>query len=226
MKAMILAAGRGERMRPLTVHTPKPLLIAGDRRLIEHHLLALVAAGITDIVINHGHLGEQIEAVLGDGARYGASIRYSREGGEILETGGGICNALPLLGAEPFLVINGDIWTDYPYARLVTRSGDPAFLVLADNPAHHPHGDFGLENGRVLNDAATRLTFTGIAVYSPALFADCHPGRFPLAPLLRAAAGRGQIGGEHYRGAWIDVGTPQRLAEVDARLRAARPPMR
>ncbi|TND05522.1 MAG: nucleotidyl transferase [Gammaproteobacteria bacterium] len=220
MKAMILAAGRGERMRPHTDHTPKPLLVAGDRRLIEHHLVALVAAGITDVIINHGHLGEQIEALLGDGARYGASIRYSREGGETLETGGGIVKALPLLGAEPFLVVNGDIWTDYPYARLRARGKDLAFLVLTDNPAHHPAGDFGLNDGRVIVDAATRLTFTGIAVYHPALFADCQPGRFPLAPLLRHAAARRQVGGEHYRGQWIDVGTPQRLAEVDAMLRA------
>lgn len=225
MKAMILAAGRGERMLPLTATTPKPLLPAGGRRLIEHHLAALVAAGITDIVINHGHLGEQIEAMLGDGAHYGATIRYSREGGQTLETGGGIVKALPLLGDAPFLVLNGDIWTDYPYARLLTRGDDPAFLVLTDNPAHHPHGDFGLHDGRVVNDAAARLTFTGIAVYRPELFAGSHPGRFPLAPLLRAAAACNQVGGEHYRGAWIDVGTPQRLAEVDTLL-AARPPAR
>lgn len=220
MKAMILAAGRGERMRPHTDHTPKPLLMAGGRRLIEHHLAALGAAGITDIVINHGHLGDQIEAVIGDGARYGAHIRYSREGPDPLETGGGILNALPLLGDAPFIVVNGDVWTDYPYERLRDPHDDLAFLVLTDNPPHHPHGDFGLVDGRVVNDAPTRLTFTGIAVYRPALFDGSRHGRFPLAPLLRAAADRHRVGGEHYRGQWLDIGTPQRLAELDSRLRA------
>lgn len=218
MKAMILAAGRGERMRPHTDHTPKPLLKAGDRRLIEYHLAALVAAGITDIVINHGHFGEQIEHVIGDGGRYGARIRYSAEGPDPLETGGGILHALPLLGAAPFIVVNGDIWTEFPFARLRDPGRDLAYLVLTDNPAHHPHGDFGLAHGRVINDDARRLTFTGIAVYQPALFAHCRPGRFPLAPLLRETVAQDRVGGEHYRGAWLDIGTPQRLAELDARL--------
>lgn len=220
MRAMILAAGRGERMRPLTDHTPKPLLRAGRHMLIEYHLLALVQAGIRDIVINHAHLGAQVEQALGDGSRYGVQIRYSPEG-EALETGGGIFRALPLLGAEPFVVINGDIWTDYPYAGLPAAPSGLAHLVLVDNPPQHPHGDFVLaEDGRVCEGEVQRLTFSGIGVYRPELFAGCHPGCFPLAPLLRAAMARGQVSGEHYGGGWIDVGTPERLADLVQRLAA------
>jgi len=227
MHAMILAAGRGERMRPLTDSTPKPLLRAGGRALIEYHLSALVAAGLRDIVVNHAHLGARIEAALGDGARYGAHLRYSDEGAGALETGGGIFRALPLLGEGPFVVVNGDIWTDYPFERLaesaarMTASGDLAYLVLVDNPAHHPDGDFLLQDGRVVDRAkagAPRLTFSGIGVYRAELFAGCEDGAFALAPLLRRAMAAGRVGGEHFRGRWVDVGTPERLAGLDAEL--------
>lgn len=213
MNALILAAGRGERMRPLTDHTPKPLLRAGGRALIEYHLSALVAAGFTDIVINHAHLGAQIEQALADGRRYGARIRYSAES-EALETGGGIANALPLLGDAPFLVVNGDIWTDYPYAHLSPPAG-LAHLVLVDNPSHHPGGDFALDGERVCEQGEPMLTFSGIGIYRPQLFAGCRPGKFPLAPLLRRAMAQGAVSGEYYAGRWFDVGTPQRLQQLD-----------
>lgn len=222
MKAMILAAGRGERMRPLTDRTPKPLLQAGGRALIEYPIEALRRAGITELVINHAHLGGQLEARLGDGSRYGVHIRYSAEPPGALETGGGIRNALPLLGGQPFLVTNGDIWTDYPYAPRVLDRQVLAHLVLVDNPPHHPHGDFCLYRDRVGEDGDARLTFSGIGWYHPALFADAPDGRFPLAPLLRAAMRDGRVSGEHYRGAWMDIGTPQRLEELDRRLRDQR----
>jgi N-acetyl-alpha-D-muramate 1-phosphate uridylyltransferase len=216
---MVLAAGRGERMRPLTDDTPKPLLRAGPRRLIEYHLEALAAAGVRDVVINHAHLGAQIERALGDGGRYGLRIRYSPED-EALETGGGILRALPLLGTGAFLVVNGDIWTRCPLAGLLHPPAGLAHLVLVDNPPHHPRGDFALEAGQVVAEGERRLTFSGIGVYRPELFATCSPGRFPLAPLLRAAMREGQVTGEHYRGPWLDVGTPDRLAELDRQLRA------
>lgn len=220
MKAMILAAGRGERMRPLTDHTPKPLLRAGGHRLIEYHILALARAGITELVINHAHLGAQIEAELGDGTRYGVKIRYSAEGeGKALETGGGIFRALPLLGTEPFIVVNGDVYCDYPFNALPKAPDGLAHLVLVDNPPHHPEGDFVLEDGRVLAEGATRLTFSGIGLYHPQLFEACEAGAFPLAPLLRDAMGRGQVSGEHYRGLWMDIGTPQRLEQLDLLLK-------
>lgn len=221
MKAMILAAGRGERMRPLTDHTPKPLLIAGGRRLIEYHIAALVNAGIAEIVINHAHLGAQIEATLGDGSRYGAQISYSSEGETGLETAGGIFKALPLLGNAPFIVINGDIWTDYPLPQLPKEPKGSAHLVLIDNPAHHPAGDFVLREGRVSPPAVgdRTLTFSGIGVYRPELFNGCAPGKFPLAPLLRKAMETGSVTGEYYTGSWVDVGTPQRLHELDDALR-------
>jgi MurNAc alpha-1-phosphate uridylyltransferase len=218
MKAMILAAGRGNRMRPLTDRVPKPLLEAGGRPLIQYHIERLAAAGIRDIVINHAHLGEQIEATLGDGSRFGVRIRYSPEH-TALETGGGIFKALPLLGPEPFLVINGDIWSDLDPAGLQMHETDLAHLVLVDNPPHHPSGDFALTDGRVQADGERRLTFSGAGVYSPALFADCRPGAFPLAPLLRAAMAEGRVGGEHHAGRWLDIGTPERLAELDRLLR-------
>ncbi len=200
-------------MRPLTDATPKPLLVAGGRRLIEHHLDAFVRAGIRNVVINHAHLGAQIEATLGDGSAYGLRIRYSPEG-EALETGGGIFRALPLLGAEPFLVVNGDVWTDCDLGRLQLGAADLAHLVLVDNPPHHPQGDFALRDGRVKADGPFRLTFSGIGAYRPALFDGCRPGRFPLAPLLRAAMARDAVGGEHHPGRWMDIGTPERLDEL------------
>ncbi|MEZ5446800.1 MAG: nucleotidyltransferase family protein [Gammaproteobacteria bacterium] len=211
MKAMILAAGRGERMRPLTDATPKPLLEVGGRALIEYHVEALVAAGFRELVINHARLGHLIEARIGDGRRYGAAIRYSPEGETPLETGGGINKALNLLGTGAFVVVNADIWTDFDFATLRGRRPDAAHLVLVPNPPHHPAGDFGLLDGRVRNDLPVRYTYAGIGVYHSDLFKDSTPGAFPLAPLIRAAAGRGEVTGELYSGTWIDVGTPQRL---------------
>lgn len=218
---MILAAGRGERMRPLTDTCPKPLLRVGGKPLIVWHLQALAAAGFNDVVINHAHLGTQIEAALGDGARYGVAIRYSPEPAGALETAGGIRHALPLLGDAPFLVINGDIWCDYDpaRARAVDLGTRLAHIVLVDNPPHHPDGDFSLEAGRVGNAATDRLTFSGIGVYASALFADLPDAtpcklRFPL----RAAADAGRLGGEHHRGRWEDIGTPERLVALDQEL--------
>ncbi|MDG4552721.1 MAG: nucleotidyltransferase family protein [Candidatus Competibacter sp.] len=219
MKAMILAAGRGERMRPLTDHTPKPLLPVAGQPLIVHQMTALRVAGIADLVINTGHLGAQLAAALGDGGAWGLRIVYSPEPPEALETGGGIFQALPLLGSEPFLVVNGDVWTDYPFARLPTAPVGLAHLVLVDNPSHHPAGDFILRNGQVEETGATRLTFSGISVLRPELFTGRAPGRFPLGPLLRRAIADGRVTGEHYRGGWRDIGTPQRLAELDDELR-------
>jgi MurNAc alpha-1-phosphate uridylyltransferase len=215
---MILAAGRGERMRPLTDTIPKPLLSAGGRPLIEHHLEALARAGIREVVVNHAHLGEQIEAALGNGQVYGLNIRYSPEG-EALETGGGVFHALPLLGAAPFIVVNGDVWTDYDLGGLRLAADDLAQLVLVDNPPHHPQGDFVLDGSRVRPGQPPRLTFSGIGAYRPALFAGCRPGRFPLAPLLQAAMAIGGVGGERHPGRWMDIGTPERLAELDRLLR-------
>jgi len=215
MRAMILAAGRGERMRPLTDDTPKPLLRIGGQTLIEHHVHALAQAGITELVINHAYLGEQLVRALGDGNAYGVSITWSPEPDDALETGGGIHNALPLLGDAPFLVVNADVWTDYPFAGLPNAPDGLAHLVMVDNPAHHPDGDFALSNGQLSQQGPHRLTFSGIGVYRPALFADCTPGAFPLAPLLRAAMDKDAVSGEHYTGRWFDIGTPERLAEVN-----------
>jgi MurNAc alpha-1-phosphate uridylyltransferase len=218
MKVMILAAGRGERMRPLTDTLPKPLLEAGGHSLIEHHVHALVAAGFDRLLVNHAYLGTLIEAHLGDGTRYGARIDYSREGDTGLETGGGIHRALPWLGAEPFLVVNADIWTDFPFATLAAQADGLAHLVLVANPPHNPHGDFVLDAGRIANDGAQRLTYSGIAVLHPELFAGQAPGRFPLAPLLRAAATAGRVSGERYDGDWQDIGTPASLEALRRRL--------
>ena len=215
MKAMILAAGKGERLRPLTLHTPKPLVRAGDKPLIEYHLEALAAAGFTQVVINHAWLGQQIEDWLGDGSRFGLEIRYSPEG-EPLETGGGIYRALPLLGDEPFVVVNGDIWTDYDFARLRQPLAGLGHLVLVDNPAHHAKGDFTLVDGHVRDQPG--LTYSGIAVLHPRLFADSEAGPFKLAPLLRRAMADGQVSGERFAGRWVDVGTHERLAEVERLL--------
>ncbi|MBP6808090.1 MAG: nucleotidyltransferase family protein [Chromatiaceae bacterium] len=219
MKAMILAAGRGERMRPLTDQVPKPLLEAGGKPLIVHHIERLVAAGFHELVINHGHLGDQLAAALGDGARWGAQIQYSPEA-PALETGGGIFRALPYLGPGPFLVINGDIWTDMDFAGLRLESGQLAHLILVDNPPHHPLGDFALADGLVQAQGEPRLTFSGIGLYHPDLFRDCQPGPFPLAPLLRTAMTRSRVTGEHHAGIWLDIGTPERLRELDAGLRS------
>ncbi len=221
MKAMILAAGKGERLRPLTLHTPKPLVRAAGTPLIEFHVRALAAAGFSELVINHAWLGQQIEDYLGDGTRFGLSIRYSAEG-EPLETGGGIFKALPLLGDEPFLVVNGDIWTDYDFSALRRPLTGLAHLVLVDNPPHHPGGDFCLRDGR-LGDAVAGVatwTYSGLAVLHPRLFTTCRPGAFKLAPLLRAAMVDGQVTGEYFAGRWIDVGTHERLAEVEHLLQA------
>lgn len=219
MKAMILAAGKGERMRPLTLHTPKPLVPIAGVPLIEYHLRALAAAGFTEVVINHAWLGQQIEDHLGDGSRWGLSIRFSPEG-EPLETGGGIFKALPLLGDEPFLLVNGDIWTDYDFTRLQQPLQGLAHLVLVDNPGHHGAGDFRLNVDQVEDGAGASdtLTFSGISVIDPALFDGCNAGAFKLAPLLRQAMANGQISGEHFRGHWVDVGTLERLAEVERLL--------
>lgn len=220
MKAMILAAGRGERMKPLTDHLPKPLLEVAGQSLIAYHLRNLAAAGFHEIIINHAYLGHCIEAALGNGAAFAVRITYSPEG-QALETGGGIFRALPLLGEEPFLVINGDVWTDYPLASLRDKGERAAHLVLVDNPTHHPRGDFALKDGRVAAEGDHRLTFSGIGVYRRVLFEGCAPGAFPLAPLLRNAMARGDVSGEHYRGRWWDIGTPERLKALDAALRAA-----
>jgi len=219
---MILAAGRGERMRPLTLARPKPLLEAGGAPLIVHHLRALAAAGFEDVVINLSWLGLQVREALGDGSRYGLRLHYSEEGLEPLETGGGIFRALPLLGEGPFLVLNGDVWTDLDCARLRGRlaPGDLAHLVLVPNPAHNPAGDFVLERGRIVEREGERLTFSGAGLYRAALFDGCTDGVFKLAPLLRAAARAGRVSGELHEGAWIDIGTPERLAELDSRLRS------
>jgi MurNAc alpha-1-phosphate uridylyltransferase len=216
---MILAAGRGERMRPLTERMPKPLLRAGGRSLIEYHLEALSRAGFADIVINHSYLGHMVEAALGDGAKYDVRIRYSPEPEPPLEVGGGIRHALPLLG-ECFVIVNGDVWTDYPFAHLVPPVG-LAHLVLVDNPPHHPGGDFALAGGDVRETGAPHLTYAGIGVYRAALFAPHNPGRFPLLPLLREAISQGKLTGEHYRGRWMDIGTPARLQELDTLLNGA-----
>jgi N-acetyl-alpha-D-muramate 1-phosphate uridylyltransferase len=226
MHAMILAAGRGERMRPLTDRVPKCLLQVGGKPLIEWHLQKLAAAGVTEVVINHAWLGEQIEARLGDGARFGLHIRYSAEE-EALETAGGIAKALPLLGEAPFLVVNGDVYCEFDFASLSSaaanvRSGAIlAHLVLVDNPVHHPRGDFVLDAGRVRAEGPSKLTFSGIGVYSRALFTGIASGaRAQLAPLLREAMASDRVTGQHYDGLWVDVGTPERLTQLDAEVRA------
>jgi MurNAc alpha-1-phosphate uridylyltransferase len=215
---MILAAGRGERMRPLTDQTPKPLLEVGGKPLIQYHIEALRDAGFRELVVNHAHLGNQIVERLGDGAQFGVHITYSAEPEDALETGGGIKQALPLLGEQPFLVINGDIWTDYPYQQLYREPEGLAHLVLIDNPPHHVQGDFQLNGRRVTTDGENKLTFSGIGLYRPDLFADSPGGAFPLAPLLRRAMQTGQVSGEYYQGRWLDIGTPRRLAELNREL--------
>ena len=232
MKALIFAAGLGERMRPLTDTTPKPLLQVGGKRLIEWHLEKLAALGISDVVVNISWLAAQFPATLGDGTRWGLRIAWSHEGTTPLETGGGMWNALPLLGAAPFLLVNGDVWTDVDFARLPREPDGLAHLVMVDRPPQATHGDFALdETGAVREDGAHKLTYSGIGVYRPQLFdgwreivpapkmVDGKP-KFPLAPLLRAHMREGRIRGEHHRGRWTDVGTPERLARLDAELSA------
>lgn len=219
MRAMILAAGRGERMRPLTDHTPKPLLEVGGKALIVRHLERLAEAGVGDVVINVAWLGDRIRAALGDGAALGLKIRYSPEPPGALETAGGIRAALPLLGSDPFLVVNGDLWCDYPLDRLVGRAPRGlAHLVLVDNPAHHPGGDFALVDGEVRADREPRLTYAGIGVYRPELFTGLPPGRRALRPVLDRAIADGQVSGEAFHGAWADVGSPERLQRLRGRL--------
>ena len=215
---MILAAGRGERMRPLTDAKPKPLLPVAGKALIHYHLEALSRAGFAEVVINHAHLGWMIEADLGNGSRWGLRIRYSPEPGGALETGGGIFNALGLLGEELFLVVNGDIWTDYDFSMAVCSEGMLAHMVMVDNPEHHRGGDFALRGGLISEAEDGCLTFSGIGLYRPELFSGQTPGPFPLAPLLRGAMAEGRVSGEYYDGAWVDVGTPERLAQLERGL--------
>lgn len=218
---MILAAGRGERMRPLTDSTPKPLLPAGGKPLIAWHVQALAAAGFTRLVVNHAYLGAQIEAYLSAGKEWGLEIVCSAEA-RALEAAGGIAHALPLLGNEPFLVVNGDIWTDYDYRRMrnIDLAGKLAHLVLVDNPSYDPAGDFALSGHLVSDDIEPRLTFSGIGCYHPDLFAGIAGNEpVPLAPLLRHAMRQGGVSGERYAGVWFDIGTPSRLAELDTLLR-------
>jgi MurNAc alpha-1-phosphate uridylyltransferase len=236
MKALILAAGLGERMRPLTDATPKPLLVAGGKPLIEWHIGKLAAMGIRDVIVNTSWLADQFPQRLGDGSRWNLRLHYSYEGSTPLETGGGICNALALLGDAPFAAVNGDIWTDYDFSSLPREPEGDAHLVLVDNPPQHPIGDFALcDDRRIASDGSAKLTFAGIGVYRRALFdgwrdivgnapgADDVPPRFKLAPLLRAAMVRGAVTGEHHRGRWTDVGTPQRLAQLDGELAGLTP---
>lgn len=222
MKAMILAAGRGERMRPLTDHTPKPLLPVGGKPLIVWHLERVAAAGFKEVVINHAHLGEQIEQTLGDGSQWNLSIAYSPEPPGALETAGGIANALPLLGDEPFLVVNGDVYCNWDVSRAASalQADDLAHVVLVPNPPHNEKGDFALGQGRAANEGESRYTFSGIGIYRPELFADLERGKpAKLAPLLRAAMDSNHVSAELHTGRWEDVGTPQRLAQLDQELR-------
>ena len=221
MKAMILSAGRGERLRPLTDHTPKPLLKAGGYSLIEYLIMALVKASITDIIINYAHLGQQFPDTLGDGQQFGANISYSPEQEGGLETAGGIIKALPLLGDEPFLVVNGDIWTDFPFEQLSSLSLDDdclAHLVLVNNPSHHPQGDFSLSSGLLGQQGQDKYTFSGIAVYRPDFFSDLDVQRLALKPLLLTGIDRQVIRGELFQGQWSDIGTVERLQQLNQQL--------
>ena len=216
MKAMILAAGRGERMRPLTDHTPKPLLKAANKPLIEYTIEALVTAGVTHIVINLAHLGEQIQHYLGDGSRYQATITYSNEGETGLETAGGIKKALPLLGDDPFLVVNGDISSDFPLQSLINKDCDLAHLVLVNNPSHHTTGDFSLDFQSIASpEGSPKFTYSGIGLYHPDLFANISHEKSSLAPLLKKAMQEKRVTGELYPGFWMDIGTPERLEQLN-----------
>ena len=211
MRAMILAAGRGERLRPLTDELPKPLVEIAGKTLIEYHLEALSGAGFREVVINQGHLGDLLLKALGDGSRWGLNIHWSDEQPEALETGGGIFKALPLLGSAPFLVINGDLWTHYPFARLRAVKCDWAHLVMVPNPAHNPGGDFALSGARIHETGDRKLTFSGVAVYHPRLFDGCQPGKFSVVPLVRSAMENHLVTGEEFQDGWNDIGTLERL---------------
>ena len=215
MKAMILAAGRGERLRPLTDACPKPLLPIGGKPIVEHSISALVNNGIKDIIINLSYKADLIKNALGNGQHLGAKLSYSDEGPEALETAGGILKALSFFEDQPFLVINGDIFTDYPYARLLARSINAAYLVMVPNPQHHLQGDFGLDGDLLISQAEQLLTFSGIGLYTPQLFSDLEPGRHPLGPLLRAAIKDRTVNGELYNGLWMDIGTVERYRQAN-----------
>ncbi|MEO8307212.1 MAG: N-acetylmuramate alpha-1-phosphate uridylyltransferase MurU [Pseudomonadota bacterium] len=224
MKVMLLAAGRGERMRPLTDERPKPLLQVAGKPLIAWHLERLARAGFTEVVINVSWLGELIVAALGDGSDFGVNIAWSREPWPALETGGGLVNALPLLGDGPFLLVNSDVYTDVEFASLRIAPDDLAQLVLVPNPVHHVEGDFWLDaRGRIGTQGGERLTYSGISLLRPQLFAGAQPGRFPLLPWLARALAAGRLGGQKHSGRWLDIGTPQRLHELDAQLASVRP---
>lgn len=216
MKAMILAAGRGERMRPLSDHIPKPLLPVNGKPLIAHHLRALAAANIQDVIINVSHLAHLFQESLGDGTEYGVRIHYSIEP-TALETGGGICKVLPLLGDEPFIAVSGDIWTDYPYSQLPSRLTQLAHLVLVDNP-FHPDGDFMLQDGILHNNGSPKYAFASIGIYHPDLFKAHQPGTFPLVDVLRPAIDQGKITGEIYQGDWLNVSTPEQWQKLAQRF--------
>jgi MurNAc alpha-1-phosphate uridylyltransferase len=213
-RAMVLAAGRGERLRPLTDSMPKPLLEVGGKPLIVHHLEKLSRLGVQQVVINLAWLGDRIRAALGDGARWNLAIHYSDEGGAALETGGGIFHALPWLGSEPFLVVNADVYTDFDFGQLSIAPEALAQLVLVANPVQHPDGDFALLDGRVHEQGEARYTYSGIGLYRAELFASCSGGRFPLRPLLRRAVAARRLHGQLYQGAWSDVGSIERLAAL------------
>jgi MurNAc alpha-1-phosphate uridylyltransferase len=219
MKAIVLAAGRGERMRPLTDTTPKPLLPVAGKPLIGYHLEALAKAGIRDVVINLSWLGEKIRAALGDGSAYGVRISYTEEGPVALETGGGIFNALPLLGPGPFLVVNGDTWTDIDFRALDLDSAALARLILVPNPPQHPRGDFGVEGSNVVERDTDRYTYSGVGLYRAEFFEGSTPGRFPLLPLLKRAIAAEKLRGQVHHGVWLDIGTPERLAALDRQMR-------
>lgn len=223
MKAIVLAAGRGERMRPITDRIPKPLVPVAGKPLITYHLESLARTGVREVVINLSYLGSQIPAALGDGSRFGLRIAYSDEGPVPFETGGGIFNALPLLGPGPFIVVNGDIWTDFDFSALALAPEMHARLVLVPNPAHVARGDFGLDGEYVIESDRDRYTYSGIGVYSPEFFAGCTPGKFPLLPLLKRAIAARLLQGQVYRGEWSDIGTPERLAALESALLSRRP---
>ena len=224
MRAMILAAGRGERMRPLTDSAPKPLLPVGGKALIEYHIEALAKAGAQDIVINLAWKGSMLRDSLGDGTRFAVRLHYSDEGAEALETGGGVFNALPLLGADPFIVVSGDIWTDYPLQKLFDRphGADTAHFIMVPNPSFHPRGDFSLQDGRISEAHAPRYTYANIGVFTAEFFAECEPGCFPLVPIMRRWIREGRVSGELYEGEWRNIGTPAQLAALDGILREKR----
>jgi N-acetyl-alpha-D-muramate 1-phosphate uridylyltransferase len=219
VKAMILAAGKGERMMPLTKSTPKPLLQAGNKALIEYHIEALVHAGITDIVINTAKFGEQIESALGDGEHWRVRIQYSHEGENPKGTGGGVQLALPLLGKAPFVLINGDVWTDYDFRKLNKPAEKLAHLIMVENPIHNQAGDFGLSCGQVVLDDSNKLTYSGIGIFNPEFFSSDTQTMVSFVPSLQAAIKRGLVSGEKNNGLWFDIGTPQRLEKLDILLK-------